>query len=106
MSQFEMCRQLGFPNFRWLRRVVPYMLRLQEDTVATSDDRATMRYLILLGCLFLTACEKSTGQICIDNYMQMYEQANPDADNEAKAARKRGATIQCTVPRVEVHTSN
>lgn len=58
-----------------------------------------MRYLIVLTVvMLLTGCAKSNGQICVDNYMEMFDKAQPNASSDRRATVKRLYTIQCTDP--------
>jgi len=58
-----------------------------------------MRYAVLVFVgLFAASCSKSDGQICIDNYLDMFDRANPDASSGKRTAFKRMVTVQCTDP--------
>jgi hypothetical protein len=48
--------------------------------------------------LLTASCSKSDGQICIDNYMDMFDRANPDATSKHRAAFKRLIIVKCTDP--------
>ena len=49
-------------------------------------------------CLLVVACSKSDGQICIDNYMELYDKAHPDASSKARHAFKQMVSLRCTDP--------
>lgn len=58
-----------------------------------------MRCMAAVVVTLLTAsCSKSDGQICIDNYMDMFDRANPDATSKHRAAFKRLIIVKCTDP--------
>lgn len=57
--------------------------------------RCTLLFII---ALFVPGCSKSDGEICIDNYMEMYDRANPDATNKQRNGFERVITIRCTDP--------
>lgn len=49
-------------------------------------------------CLLTVGCSKSDGEICIDNYMELYDKAHPDASSNARHAFKQMVSLRCTDP--------
>jgi hypothetical protein len=62
-----------------------------------------MRYVapIVVAALSLSACAKSDGQICIDNYMKIYDEGHPEATRKARKLFKELVTARCTDPNLK-----
>lgn len=53
--------------------------------------------LLFLICA-LSACSKSNGELCVDNYMEIYDQGHPKASAKTRKAVKQLVTVECTDP--------
>lgn len=55
-------------------------------------------FAIIIAALLTSSCSKTDGERCIENYMDMFDRANPDASSKRREAVRRVFTIQCTDP--------
>jgi hypothetical protein len=54
--------------------------------------------LLVILALFASACSKTDGERCIDSYMEIFDQRNPDASTKQRQNAERVITIRCTDP--------